>query len=36
MKLFTPIKNHIIIWNLLTGLNEETFYDMMENDITAF
>lgn len=35
-KLYTPIKNHIIIWNLLTGLNEETFYDMMENDITSF
>lgn len=36
MKLYTPIRNHIMVWNLLTGVNEDIFYDMTENDITAF
>lgn len=36
MKMYTPMRNHVIVWNLLTGIREETFYDMTENDITAF
>jgi hypothetical protein len=34
-KIFTPMKNHVIVWNLLTGRIEEIFYDMTENDITT-
>ena len=32
-RLFTPLKNHVVVWNLLTGRMEEVFYDMAEGDI---
>lgn len=34
--LYSPIKNHIIIWNLLTGTVANTLHDQMTSEITAF
>ncbi len=34
-KMLTPLKNHVLVWNLLTGRMEEVFYDMAEGDITV-
>ena len=31
--MFTPLKNHVVVWNLLTGKMDEVFYDMAEADI---
>jgi hypothetical protein len=34
--LLTPLKNHIVIWNMLIGKVNQIFYDVTENDISSF